>query len=58
MVPFTFAGMYREAARGWPAEYGHGAWVVIYTLFRSTYFVVNGLEKGKVFYQRMVYSRK
>lgn len=57
MEPFTYEGMYREAARGWPAEAGKAARVVTYKLFRPGFFVVSGLENGRVFYQRTIYVK-
>jgi hypothetical protein len=58
MEPFTYEGLYRDAARGWPAEGQHGARVVTYKLFRPGFFVVSGLENGKVFYQRTIHSAR
>ena len=48
----SFDTRFREDARGWPVGNGRSARVVTYTLHRPTFYVVSGLENGKIFYQR------
>lgn len=54
----SFEDEYREASRGWAAAAGRPARVVTYKVLKPTYFVVSGMEGGKVFYQRTIKSTK
>lgn len=54
----SYAGQFSEAARGWPASPGRPARVVTYKLFKPGFFVVSGVENGKVFYQRSVSNKR
>ena len=48
----SFDARFREDVRGWPTGNGRSARVVTYTLRKPTFYVVSGLENGKIFYQR------
>ncbi len=50
----AYADQFRAAIRGWPATPGRPARVVTYKLFKPSFFVVSGVENGKVFYLRTI----
>ncbi|MDK2010986.1 MULTISPECIES: hypothetical protein [unclassified Deinococcus] len=54
----SFEDEYREASRGWPSAPGRPARVVTYKVMKPDFFVVSGIEGGKVFYQRTIKSAK
>ena len=54
----SFEDGFRDASRGWPAGNGRPARVVTYKVMKPDFFVVSGIEGGKVFYQRTIKSTK
>lgn len=50
----SFTDSFKETSRGWPAGNGQAARVVTYKLLKPDFFVVSGVQGGKVFYQRTI----
>ena len=54
----SYGDQFNEGSRGWPASPGRPARVVTYKRFSPAFFVISGVENGKVFYQRTIFNKR